>query len=59
MADGLNVVSRLEDGLAIVTTDGYINNTAAEAIAVVCDEHLDAGARCSCLTSRVRASSRE
>ena len=45
MSDNLEVESRVDGDLAVVTTDGYINNTAAESIAKVCGDHLDAGAR--------------
>ncbi len=36
MSGNLSIESRLQDGLAVVVTEGYINNTAAEAIAEVC-----------------------
>jgi len=45
MSGNLSVQSRVQDDLAVVTTDGYINNTAAEKIAVVCVEHMEAGVR--------------
>ena len=45
MSDGLDVKSRLVDDLAVVTTDGYINNTAAESIALECKRLVGAGAR--------------
>ena len=41
----LSVESRVEDDQVIVTTDGYINNTAADSIAKVCVEHLSSGSR--------------
>ena len=41
----LNVDSRVEEGVVIVSTDGYINNTAADSIAKVCVAHLESGER--------------
>ena len=41
----LSVKSRVEDGRVIVSTEGYINNTAADSIAKICVEHLESGSR--------------
>lgn len=45
MSDSLDVKSRLDSDLAVVTTEGYINNTAAESIAAECQKLLSEGAR--------------
>ena len=44
MSDGLDVKSQLDGDLAVVTTEGYINNTAAESIAAECQKLLSEGA---------------
>lgn len=45
MSGNLNVRTRIEGDLAVVVTDGYINNTAAESIAEACTSLLDDGIR--------------
>jgi len=41
MSKTLEVHSRQERNVCVVTTEGYINNVGAEKIAEVCSEMLD------------------
>ena len=45
MTEALEVRVRLENGIGIVETDGYINNIGAEKVAEVCQRLIDDGVK--------------
>ena len=45
MSDSLEVSVRVESGIGIVGTDGYINNTGAEEVADACNALIEEGTK--------------